>query len=494
MTRAVNLPTAGSTPWLRYSFALAVTLLALGLRVAVQSWTENVSPFLFFMPAVMLSAWFGGLGPGLISTAAGAVAADYFLLPPYYTFAPSESSFMRVLVFVLVGTQISWLSGALHKANLDLEHRVRQRTAELDFQKTLLESQVQASKDGMLALSEDGEVIFSNGRFREVWGLTPAEAAAPPDGLRSSIRGKTADHVDVLADGGGQPDPPLIGDGSYQVLLKDGRVVERYSAPIVAGGGASYGRVWFFRDVTDRRRLEKELLEAGERERQSIGQDLHDDLCQQLTGIACLARVLRQRLSARSAEEAADAAKILDLVQQATACCRDLSKGLQPVTLEPDGLVSSLQDLCAGIEDVFQVPCRFRGDAAAIAWPDAAVPTHLYRIAQEAITNAVKHARAQNISVDLIFAGERLILAVEDDGVGIPDVLSGDGIGLRTMDHRARMVGGTLSIERGTDGGTTVTCSMRRPAADAAQDRAPGAAPDAAPPQRHHSDRARAHV
>ena len=484
MTRAVNLPTVGASPWLRYSFALAVTLVALGLRVALQSWTENVSPFLFIMPAVMLSAWFGGLGPGLLSTAAGAVVADYFFLAPYYTLAPSEPSFTRVVVFVLVGTQISWLSGALHQANLDLEQRVRQRTAELDFQKTLLESQVHASRDGMLALSDTGDAIFSNGRFREVWGLTPAEAAAPLQGLRTSVREKTADRVDVLADGGGQPDPLVIGDGSQQVLLKDGRVVECYSAPIVGHDGTSYGRVWFFRDVTDRRRLEKELLEAGERERQSIGQDLHDDLCQQLTGIACLARVLRQRLSARSAEEAGDAAKILDLVQQATACCRNLSRGLQPVTLEADGLVSSLQDLCSSVEEVFKVPCRFRGDAAYLAWPDAAVPTHLYRIAQEAITNAVKHAQAKNISVDLICAGDRLILAVEDDGVGIPEVLSGEGIGLRTMDHRARMVGGTLSIERGIDGGTTVTCSMRNPAAGEAE----------APPRQLRSDRDRVHA
>ena len=486
MARTVNLPTAGSSPWLRYSFALAVTLLALGLRVAVESWTQNVSPYWFSMPAVMLSAWFGGLGPGLLSTAAGAVATDYFLLTPTYAFSSSDSNFTRVFIFVLVGAQISWFCGALHKANLELEHRVLQRTAELDFQKTLLESQVQASKDGMLALSDDGEVIFSNSRFREVWGLTPAEAAAPPQRLRSSIREKTVDHIDVLADSGSEPASLVIGGGSQQVLLLDGRIVERYSAPIVSDDGASHGRVWFFRDVTDRRRLEKELLEAGERERQRIGQDLHDDLCQQLTGISCLARVLRQRLAARSHEEAAEAARILDLVQKATACCRDLSKGLQPVTLEADGLVSSLQDLCSRVEEIFGVPCTFRGDAAALTWPDAAVPTHLYRIAQEAITNAVKHASAKNISVDLICAGDRLILAVEDDGVGIPQVLSGDGLGLQSMDHRARIVGGTLSIERGTDGGTTVSCSIRNPSgrADA----------DAPPAPRLRDDRERVHV
>jgi two-component system, LuxR family, sensor kinase FixL len=262
----------------------------------------------------------------------------------------------------------------------------------------------------------------------------------------------------------------VIGDGCEQVLLEDGRAIERYSAPIVGGDGSSFGRVWFFQDVTERRRLEKEILEAGERERQKIGQDLHDDLCQQLTGIACLARVLRQRLAARSAEEAGDAATILHLVQQAATCARNLSKGLQPVTLEADGLASALQDLCSRVESACGVPCRFRGDSSALASADATVPTHLYRIAQEALNNAIKHGNAHSISVDLISAGERLILAVEDDGVGIPEVLAGDGLGLHTMDHRARIIGASLSVERGTAGGTTVTCSLRNAASAARTD------------------------
>jgi PAS domain S-box-containing protein len=372
---------------------------------------------------------------------------------------------MRLAVFAAVGVQISYLSGALHKSNLGLERRVCQRTAELDFQKTLLESQIEASLDGILAASAAGEVLFANRRFREVWGLGAAEAKGTLSDLRRTMRAKLAEPVDLLSDGAAGESGPVIGDGSDQVVLADGRVVERYSAPVVGGDGTSYGRVWFFRDVTDRMRLEKEILEAGERERQRIGQDLHDDLCQQLTGIACLTRVMQQRLSGRSADEAGDAGTIRDLVQQAIACCRGLSKGLQPVTLEADGLVAALRELCSRVEPLFGVPCRFRGDAGTVAFGDAAVPTHLYRIAQEAITNAVKHARAKRIGVDLVAAGERLVLAVEDDGVGIPEVLPAEGLGLQTMRHRARMIGATLAIEREPGGGTTVTCSVRNPAA-----------------------------
>ena len=464
LSGVVKLPTVERPPHLRYAFALVATLLALGLKLAIDRWTPNVGPFLFFAFAVMLSAWFGGFGPGLLATAAGALAADHFLLKPYPGVPGDESNVVRLAVFVIVGVQISWLSGALRRANLDLERRVRQRTAELAFQKSLLESQIEASKDGILALSEAGEMIFANRRFREIWGLADLAASAPADGLRRAMRPKLADHVDVLPADGGGDDQPLIGDGSEQLLLADGRVVERYSAPIVGGDGTAYGRVWFFRDVTERRRLEKEILDAGERERQIVGQELHDDLCQQLSGIACLTRVLQQRLASRSGDEAGDAAHILELVGRATSCARNLSRGLQPVKLAADGLVSALQELCSRAEAVFGVPCQFCVDAVALSFTDPAVPTHLYRIAQEAISNSVKHARARTISVDLVAAGDRLILTVEDDGVGIPATPSREGLGLHTMRHRASMIGASLSIERGTEGGTTVTCSVRRPA------------------------------
>jgi signal transduction histidine kinase len=464
LTRVVHPPSPGGATGARYAFALAATLLAMAAKLLLDRWTHNVSPYLFLTPVVVLSAWFGGLGPGMLATLASALAVDYFLLAPAQSVSRGDADLTRLVVFVAVGIQISYLSGALHKSNLGLERRVRQRTTELDFQKTLLESQIEASRDGILAVSQTGDVLFANRRFREVWGLSAAEASAGLAELRRAMRARLAEPVDVLSAGGDAERGPVIGDGSEQVVLADGRVLERYSAPVVAAEGMSYGRVWFFSDVTERRRLEKQILEAGERERQSIGQDLHDDLCQQLTGIACLPRVMQQRLTARTADEAGDAGTILDLVQRAIECCRGLSKGLQPVTLEADGLVAALRELCGRMEKVFGVPCRFQGDAGTVAFRDAAVATHLYRIAQEAITNAVKHARPKQIGVDLVAAGERLVLAVEDDGVGIPEVLPAEGLGLQTMRHRARMIGATLSIDREPGGGTTVTCSIRNPA------------------------------
>jgi signal transduction histidine kinase len=470
--------------WRRYGVAVVATLAVLLLRLLLQPILQNASPFLLFALAVMLSAWYGGFGPGLFATIAGAAAADYFLLHPL-GFSHSSDQLARTAVFVVVGAQISWLSGALHNAKRraereaeaarqsrdavrqahdDLEQRVRERTAELHFQKTLLESQSEASRDAIVAVSSDGRIIFSNQRFEEFWRNAGREGTGRLEDVRQSMAGllaepQVADPLGTAGEWRGRAD-----EGGYEeVLLRDGRTLERYSAPIVSADGTTYGRVWYFRDITERKQLEKEIVEAGERERRRIGQDLHDDLCQQLSGIACLGRVLQRRLGIESNAAAADeAGEIARLVQQATERARDLARGLQPVNLTTDGLDAALVELCDASEGMFGVCCTFRGDGdVVVADPDVAA--HLYRIAQEAIHNAVRHGHASSVTVDLVAAGGgRLVLTVEDDGIGIPDELPQQGMGLHTMSFRARMVGGLLSVERGHEGGTIVTCSLRQ--------------------------------
>jgi signal transduction histidine kinase len=111
---------------------------------------------------------------------------------------------------------------------------------------------------------------------------------------------------------------------------------------------------------------------------------------------------------------------------------------------------------------MFQVSCVYRGQGD-VDVSDTATAAHLYRIVQEAVHNAVRHGQAANVAVDLVGAGERIVLTVEDDGIGIPDELPQQGMGLHTMSFRARMIGASLSVERGDGGGTVVTCSLRRP-------------------------------
>jgi two-component system sensor kinase FixL len=214
------------------------------------------------------------------------------------------------------------------------------------------------------------------------------------------------------------------------------------------------------RDITERRRLEREILEAGAQEQRRIGQDLHDGLCQQLTGVAFALEVLGQKLVARAAPETAGIRKTAELVDQAITQAREMARGLQPVTLEASGLVAALQELAAKVEQMFRVSCLFVSDGPVLVH-DNLVATHLYRIAQEAISNAVKHGKAKTIMIDLSADRRELGMTITDDGVGLGQASSdGKGIGLQTMQYRARLIGGALEVRPGKSGGTSVICRV----------------------------------
>lgn len=209
-----------------------------------------------------------------------------------------------------------------------------------------------------------------------------------------------------------------------------------------------------------RRRLEKEILDISEREQRRIGQELHDSIGQQLTGIAIMSKVLERKLDIKSLSESADAREITKLVNEAVKQARGLAKGLHPVDLDRDGLTSSLQELAATTEQLFGIRCTFNCDRP-VPIDDAAAAAHLYRIAQEAVTNAIKHGKAENIIIRLGPGSDMPVLSIESDGADFPDVPpKGKGMGLKIMDHRAEMIDGSLEVRRGAAGGTIVTCAF----------------------------------
>jgi PAS domain S-box-containing protein len=212
-------------------------------------------------------------------------------------------------------------------------------------------------------------------------------------------------------------------------------------------------------DVTESKHLEKAILDISGREQRRIGQDLHDGLGQHLTGIAFMSKVLEQKLAEKSLAESTEAAKIVKLVNEAIHKTRELSRGLLPVLSDARGLMSALEQLAVEVEDVFRVSCRFECHEAVLLEDDA-VATHLYHIAQEAVHNAIKHGRARNIVIGLAELEERFVMTIEDDGVGFPENPAPTGMGLHIMSHRAKMVGGTLDVERRRTGGTLVACSF----------------------------------
>ena len=211
--------------------------------------------------------------------------------------------------------------------------------------------------------------------------------------------------------------------------------------------------------------LENEIHHASEQEQQRIGRELHDGLCQTLAGIAALSATLSSRLVAGSRSEASvAAAEITQLLNDAIGEARDLAHGLGPVGQQETDLPAVLEHLALNVQHRFRVFCRLECDGP---FPELGreVVSHLLRIAQEALNNAVAHGRAEHIEIRLGGADGEGLLSVRDDGVGIPDAaLQGDGIGLNTMAYRAHLIGGSLEVQRQHPHGTSVTCVFTLPA------------------------------
>jgi PAS domain S-box-containing protein len=211
-------------------------------------------------------------------------------------------------------------------------------------------------------------------------------------------------------------------------------------------------------DITEREQLERALLDISAREQRRIGQDLHDGLGQHLTGIAFMAKVHEKKLAETNAADAADAAKLVRLVNEAVHKTRELARGLLPVMSDAQGLMSALQLWAGEVEDIFGVSCKFECDTPVLV-RDIAVATHLYHIAQESVNNAIKHGGARNIVLRLSTEDGRGALLIIDDGCGIPDDRqTSQGMGLHIMGYRSAMIGGRLEVGRNEIKGTTVSC------------------------------------
>jgi two-component system sensor histidine kinase UhpB len=214
------------------------------------------------------------------------------------------------------------------------------------------------------------------------------------------------------------------------------------------------------REITQRQRLEKEVLQISGREQRRIGQDLHDGLGQQLTGLAFLSKILGQKLRDRGAPEASQAREIHQLVGQALNQARDMARGLYPVNLQTN-FCAALEHLAATTRQMFNVQCTANCDPAELV-KDNLVATELYHIAQEAITNAIKHGKAQTIVVSLTGHPDRIVLEIRDNGVGFGKKSArGQGMGMHIMNYRARMLGASLKVDPGETKGTVVVCTIQ---------------------------------
>jgi len=201
-------------------------------------------------------------------------------------------------------------------------------------------------------------------------------------------------------------------------------------------------------ELSERSRLlEQEIISVSEREQARIGRDLHDDICQYLVAIAYSAGMLRQDLEKEGSSKTAAAAEIASLLQDAVVRTRDLGRGLSPVDSDQDGLASALEGLAASVSKLMDVSCSLIYPET-ISIPDNSRAIHLFRIAQEAVSNAVKHGRATSVIVALEQSDSELALRISDNGIGFsPEHVAKRGMGLNTMRYRAEVEGGQLDIE-----------------------------------------------
>src|SRR6266536_1516058 len=214
------------------------------------------------------------------------------------------------------------------------------------------------------------------------------------------------------------------------------------------------------REVAERQRLDREIARVADRERHRLGQDLHDSLGQHLTGTALAAQVLKEKLALKSAPETTEAEKLIHYVEQGIDLTRNLARGFFSPELEADGLIVALQGLAENITERFGIDCVFEG-GESLRLRDSAIATQLYRIAQEAVTNSIKHAGAQRITICLTTTSSELLLTISDDGIGFPDnLLNSEGLGLRLMRHGASLAGASFDVRRNGQRGTIVTCKL----------------------------------
>ncbi len=238
----------------------------------------------------------------------------------------------------------------------------------------------------------------------------------------------------------------------------DGKILEITAHPVLDENDRFVGVVQISNDITERRSLEKEVLELSSKERNRLGHDLHDGLGQYLTGISFTAKALYKQLAKERSGAGQMAQQIIDSADMAKKLMRSILQGLCPVPEEPRGLVSALSALASNMTDFYRVPCSFVCENEVLL-DDHALSTHLFFIAHEAVSNAIKHSGCSRIRIFLGMREGFLNLSVGDDGRGIsPEPANGRGMGLRIMRYRASIIGATLEVGSMPGEGTSVIC------------------------------------
>ncbi len=247
---------------------------------------------------------------------------------------------------------------------------------------------------------------------------------------------------------------------NYEILVRShtGEIATcLLSADTFELGGVTH-LITVTRDVTRQKQLQRQLLEAGDREQTRIAHDLHDSVAQDLVGISLLIKCLEDARSDKSADLSQEFATLKNLVHKAISNTRSIAQGISPPELQKGDFIRALDNLCSSTSDLYGKKCTLTASPDAFVNDDA-MATHLYRIVQEAVRNAMQHSNCNSVQINIDFAHKTLVLTVVDDGVGLDATSNeGHGMGMNIIRYRASMMGGSVTFESGETGGVIVHC------------------------------------
>jgi len=382
--------------------------------------------------------------------------ADVTLLesPPYWT---AQRSFMLAGGMMLaVSAALGWVAllrrqvrnqTKLIRQKLEDEAALEQRYREL-FENATDMLYTHDREGRMTSINQTGERLLERPR-KEVLDrnildfLAEEQRASARQWLERLLKGAAMPNMewDVVAASGERVKLEI----SARLMVRDGHEIELEVEGIA-------------RDVTERKRLEREILEISNREQRRIGHDLHDGVCQQLAGIAFLISTLAEELAEEGVPHANQAERISVMINEAIDQTRGVARGLFPVRLDEKGLVAALEELAATASEVFSIHCHFVAEGPAVTVENE-IALHLYYIVLEALANAAKHSGGSNVDITLQPSGDRWLLTIQDDGNGFSlPARDQEGMGLRILHYRARVIGATLNLQSQPGSGTTVTC------------------------------------
>jgi two-component system, LuxR family, sensor kinase FixL len=345
--------------------------------------------------------------------------------------------------------------------NARLEQRVAERATELQHSEEQIRAILDATADAVVTIDILGRIATFNRAAERIFGYTANEVIGEnaiiliPPQERVGRYGYKATAARLYAS-------HLIGRRhEISGRRKDGSIFPiQLSVNPVEGRGLFVGVA---RDMTEHKALQKEIIDVAMLEQRRIGQELHDGTQQELTGLGLLAQSLAESLSCSGLHTSSQvAARVARGIEQCNQRVRSLARGMVPVPIDREGLMTALAELARQTTEIHRLPCGFECPAPVEIDNDDEA-THLYRIAQEAVSNATRHAKASAIWIRLEQVDGRLVLEVQDNGIGLQAAgIPGKGVGLRLMEYRCSMIGGNFAIDPRADGGTCIACSVSR--------------------------------